>query len=226
MDEVWPDYPWPDDPQKVGEPWCQCEKCRAHTKEKNLQDYVIWLVGMLVSKGVGKVVMWNDQMTRHMSAFDSKFVKRLEKAGLKDRLVIDWWWYSNKELNDTTRVRVGKKLGIDGWVTPMTCYFNWSTYDYRLLNVDMMLRMGAEEGGCGAVSYAVHDTSHLDHEALLAGLAWVLGSSEPLLVNGVPFTSSFWLHTADMFVALCTVLIIVTLVAAGCSSWLAMRKKR
>ena len=172
MDEVWTDYPWPDDPLKVGEPWCQCEKCRAHTKEKNLQDYVIWLVGMLVSKGVGKVVMWNDQMTRHMSAFDSKFVKRLEKAGLKDRLVIDWWWYSNKELNDTTRVRVGKKLGIDGWVTPMTCYFNWSTYDYRLLNVDMMLRMGAEEGGCGAVSYAVHDTSHLDHEALLAGLAW------------------------------------------------------
>ena len=61
---------------------------------------------------------------------------------------------------------------------------------------------------------------------VLAGLAWVLGSSEPLLVNGMPFTSSFWLHTADMFVALCTVLIIVTLVAAGCSSWLAMRKKR
>ena len=63
MDEVWPDYPWPDDPQKVGEPWCQCETCRAHAKEKNLQDYVIWLVGMLVSKGVGKVVMWNDQIS-------------------------------------------------------------------------------------------------------------------------------------------------------------------
>lgn len=172
MDEVWPDYPWPDEPLKSGEPWCQCETCRAHAKEQNLQDYVIWLVGMLVSKGVGKVVMWNDQMTRHMSAFDAKFVKRLEKAGLKDRLIIDWWWYNNKELNDTTRVRVGKKFGVDGWVTPMTCYFNWSTYDYRLPNVDMMLRMGADEGGSGAVSYAVHDPSHLDHEALLAALAW------------------------------------------------------
>ena len=61
---------------------------------------------------------------------------------------------------------------------------------------------------------------------VLAALAWALGSSEPLLVNGVPFTSAFWLHAADMFVALCVVLIIVTLVAAGCSSWLSVRKKR
>jgi hypothetical protein len=172
MDEVWPDHPWPNEPKKSGDPWCQCSTCAKQAKEKNIQDYVIWLVGMLVEKGVQKVVMWNDQMTRHMDAFDAKFVKRLEKAGLKDKLIIDWWWYNNKELNDTTRVRVGKKHGVEGWVSPMTCYYNWHTYDYRIPNIELMLNMCHEEGGIGAVSYAVHDPSHLDHEALLAGFAW------------------------------------------------------
>ena len=172
MDEVWPDYPMPDDPAKVGEPWCKCPTCQKKTPEQNLLDYVFWLVDMLVKKGVKKVVMWNDQLTRHMSAFDAKFVKRLEKAGLKDKLILHWWWYRNNELNDKTRVSIGKKLGIDGWVAPMTCYYNWSTYDYRRPNIELMLNMAQKEGAVGAVSYAVHDPSHLDHEALLAAYAW------------------------------------------------------
>lgn len=172
LDEVWPDYPWPEEPSKAGEPWCQCKTCKKNSKEKNFQDYVLWLVDMLTKKGVKKVVMWNDQLTRHMDAFDANFVKALKKAGLQDRLILHWWWYRNNELNDKTRVALGKKQGVDGWVAPMTCYFNWSTYDYRLPNIDKMMRMCEDEGGVGAVSYAVHDPSHLDHEALLAAYAW------------------------------------------------------
>ena len=172
MDEVWPDYPMPDDFGKVGDPWCKCPVCKKKKAEENLLDYVFWLVDMLVKKGVKKVVMWNDQLTRHMSAFDAKFVKRLEKAGLKDKLILHWWWYRNNELNDQTRVSLGKKLDIDGWVAPMTCYYNWSTYDYRRPNIELMLKMAEKEGAVGAVSYAVHDPSHLDHEALLAAYAW------------------------------------------------------
>ena len=35
----------------------------------------------------------------------TQFVKR-SKGRLEDKLIIDWWWYNNKELNDTTCVRV------------------------------------------------------------------------------------------------------------------------
>ena len=49
-------------------------------------------------------------------------------------------------LNDKTRVAIGKKQGVDGWVAPMTCYYNWSTYDYRLPNIDMMMHMCEDEG--------------------------------------------------------------------------------
>lgn len=172
MDEVWPDLPWPNEPLKAGAPWCKCAECKKHTNEENLLEYVFWLVKMLVDKGVKKVVIWNDQLTRHMNAFDANFAKRLEDAGLKDKLILDWWWYSNSGLNEQTRVSIGKKLGISGWVSPMTCYYNWSTYDYRRPNIDLMMHMCEDEGGSGVVSYAVHDPSHLDHEALLALYAW------------------------------------------------------
>ena len=183
MDEVWPDYPWPDEPCKIGDPWCKCGTCRRHKAQDNLMDYVIWLVGMLVKKGVKKVVMWNDQLTRHMNVLDEKFVKRLADAGLKDKLIIHWWWYNNTTLNDTTRVAIGKKLGIAGWVAPMTCYFNWSNYDYRRNNIDLMMRMCESEKAEGAVSYAVHDPSHLDHEALMAAYAWE--STKKQTIDGV-----------------------------------------
>jgi hypothetical protein len=172
MDEVYADYPDPEDPHKVGSPWCQCEQCRKTTQEELLRDYIFWLLKMLTAKGVGRVVMWNDQLTRHMTVLDADFVAALDKEGLKERLILHWWWYSNDALNDQTRVKIGRDLGLEGWVAPMTCYYNWSRYDYRFPNIEMMLRMGADEGATGALSYAVHDPGHADHEALLAAYAW------------------------------------------------------
>ncbi|MCK5801208.1 MAG: family 20 glycosylhydrolase [Lentisphaeria bacterium] len=172
MDEVWPDYPDPDDPKKVGSPWCEAPESKKQTNEENLQDYILWLVKMLTDKGVGKVVMWNDQLTRHMDVLGGEFVKKLEDAGLKDRVILHWWWYSNDALNDQTHVALGKKAGIEGWVAPMTCYFNWMRYDFRRKNIEMMMKMGLEEGARGTVSYSVHDPAFSDHEALMAVYAW------------------------------------------------------
>ncbi|MBN2448734.1 MAG: family 20 glycosylhydrolase [Lentisphaeria bacterium] len=172
MDEVWPDYPDPDDPHRTASPWCEAPVSTARGREENLRDYILWLVRMLTDKGVGKVVMWNDQLTRHMDILDDAFLRALEEAGLKDRLILHWWWYSNDALNDKTHVRLGAEKGIEGWVAPMTCYFNWSRYDYRRPNIARMLEMAFAEGATGAVSYAVHDPGHTDHEALLASCAW------------------------------------------------------
>ena len=172
MDEVWPDYPNPDDPKDVASPWCQAPVSAKHTDEENLRDYILWLVSMLTAKGVRHVVMWNDQLTRHMKVLNASFVKALEKAGLKNRLILHWWWYSNEALNEQTHVQLGLKLGLDGWVAPMTCYFNWMRYDYRRPNIERMLGMAHAEAASGAVSYAVHDPGYTDHEALLAGYAW------------------------------------------------------
>ena len=122
--------------------------------------------------------MWNDQLTRHMDALDGGFVQKLKDRGLFDRLILHWWWYSNEELNDRTRVSVGRKLGLPGWVGPMTCYFNWQQYSPRLENIELMLNMGHEEEGEGAVSYSVHDPGWADHEMLLASFGWNFSAVE------------------------------------------------
>lgn len=181
MDEVWPDYPAPEDPRKIGSPWCEGPECSQTTKEENLRDYILWLVKMLTGKGVGKVVMWNDQLTRHMDVLNDEFIAELDRCGLRDRLIIHWWWYSNEALNEQTHPKIGMDLGLDGWVAPMTCYFNWSRHDFRRKNIELMLQMAENEKASGAVSYAVHDPSHTDHEALLAGYCWsstALGTME------------------------------------------------
>ena len=178
LDEVWPDFSDLDDPQRRVDPWCQCLDCRSREREEHLQEYIAWLVEMLTRKGVKKVVMWNDQLTRHMDALDGGFVQKLKDRGLFDRLILHWWWYSNEELNDRTRVSIGKKLGLPGWVGPMTCYFNWQQYSPRLENIELMLNMAHEEEGEGAVSYSVHDPGWADHEMLLASFGWNFSAVE------------------------------------------------
>jgi hypothetical protein len=181
LDEVWPEYADLDDPHKRVDPWCQCPACSQRSAEENLQDYILWLVQMLIDKGVGKVVMWNDQLTRHMDALDSGFAARLRDAGLTDRLILHWWWYNNEALNERTRVAIGRDLGLSGWVAPMTCYFNWERYSPTRRNIELMMAMGHEEGGEGAVAYSVHDPAWADHEMLLASYGWnfaATGSAE------------------------------------------------
>jgi hypothetical protein len=172
LDEVLPDNPDPADPGREASPWCQARVSAKHTDEENLRDYLLWLVSMLTTKGVRHVVMWNDQLTRHMKVLNEAFIRQLDKAGLKNRLILHWWWYSNEALDEQTHVKLGAKLGLDGWVAPMTGYYNWMRYDYRRPNIERMLGMAHAEGASGAVSYAVHDPGYTDHEALLAGYAW------------------------------------------------------
>ena len=172
LDEVWPDFADPDDAHLRVDPWCQCPECSARPREEHLQEYVVWLVRMLVARGVDRVVVWNDQLTRHMDALDSGFVEALREAGVADHLILHWWWYSNEALNDQTRVAIGRELGLPGWVAPMTCYFNWAYYSPTLPNIEMMMKMCHDEGGEGAVAYSVHDPGWADHEMLLATYAW------------------------------------------------------
>ena len=176
LDEVWPEFADLDEPHKRVDPWCECPDCAAREREQNLQDYIIWLVRMLIDRGVGKVVMWNDQLTRHMDALDSGFAQRLADEGLTDRLILHWWWYSNEALNDKTRVSIGRKLGLSGWVAPMTSYFNWERYSPTIDNIELMMAMCRDEGGEGAVAYSVHDPAWNDHEMLLAAYGWNAGA--------------------------------------------------
>lgn len=172
MDEVYPVRADVSDPGRPLDPWCHCPECRAREREDLLREYILWLVDMLTKKGVDKVVIWNDQLTRHMDVLGDAFVKQLREAGLADRLIVHWWWYSNTELNERVDPAIGKRLGLAGWVAPMTCYYNWSRYSTRLANIKLMSEAAIAGGAEGSVAYSVHDAAWADHEAVLAEYAW------------------------------------------------------
>ncbi|MGC9319916.1 MAG: BREX system Lon protease-like protein BrxL, partial [Armatimonadota bacterium] len=155
---------------EVGTKFCRCPECSQRPMEEMFQDWAITLAKHLVSVGVENVVMYNDQFTRHMEAWDEAFVERLREEGLIDHVIIDWWWYSNESINPQADPMMG--FGVRSWVKPMTCYYNWSRWDPRKRNVDKMLQRAQADRAEGAASYSVFDEAWgLEFDAL-AEYAW------------------------------------------------------
>lgn len=157
LDEVW-------------DAFCRCSECAKTPRESMFQDWSVALAKHLVSLGVQNVVMYNDQFTRHMDAWDEAFVERLREEGLIDHVIIDWWWYSNDYINPQADPKMG--YGVRSWVKPMTCYYNWSRWDSRQRNVEKMLQRAHTERAEGAASYSVFDHAWgLEFDAL-AEYSW------------------------------------------------------
>ncbi len=155
---------------EVGSGFCRCEKCRQTPNERIFQDWAMTLAKHLVSLGVQNVVIYNDQFTRHMAAWDEAFVERLREEGLIDHVIIDWWWYSNESIHPHADPKMG--YGVRSWVKPMSCYYNWSRWDPRQRNTEKMLQRAHTERAEGAASYSVFDPAWgLEFDAL-AEYSW------------------------------------------------------
>jgi len=155
---------------EVGTGFCRCERCAQTPNEEQFQNWAITLAKHLVSVGVQNVVIYNDQFTRHMAAWDEAFVERLRDEGLIDHIIIDWWWYSNESISPQADPKMG--YGVRSWVKPMTCYYNWSRWDPRQRNVEKMLQRAQADRAEGAASYSVFDPAWgLEFDAL-AEYSW------------------------------------------------------
>jgi len=172
LDEIGNTLASPSDPSKIVSPWCQCPECRKRSRQEQLSDYIVWLVRMLIGKGVGKVILWNDMLTKEMSLLTPDFVARLDQEGLRDRMILDFWDYDNNKIDPLRAPASAEKADMESWITPMTCYYDWAHYNYSLPNIDLMMKLGFAAGSTGATAYCVHNPSHLEHEAALAGYAW------------------------------------------------------
>ena len=151
------------------DPWCQCERCRQTPDEELFVDYVIGLVKILREVGVERVVLWNDQMTRHMSFID-RFIERVRQEGLEDHVVVEFWWYSAHEVHESVHPKLAD--GLPTWIMPMGCYFNWSRYRSDLDNIALMTGLGEAEGAAGLHAYSVWDWAQEPEFTLLAESAW------------------------------------------------------
>lgn len=172
LDEVYEDYPHPEAAQKKESPWCQCKECSAKETDDLFLEYIIWLATFLRSKGVDKVVLWDDQLSRRTALLGDKFAKAIAGTELEGKLVLHWWSYNNEKLAEHLDPELAEKSGLSSWVAPMSCYYNWSNYVNKLPNIDKMMHFAESNKVRGAVTYGIHDPSHLDHEALLGLYGW------------------------------------------------------
>ena len=175
MDEIYPVVGAdPSDPRKQVDPDCKCPECQKRSKGERIQKYIADLVEFLCSRGVKTVVIWNDQLTRHMDLLDNTFLEDLKTRGIFEKVVLHWWWYDNGSIHERVHPNLGD--GLRSWVGPMTCYYNWSYYRNNHPNITNMLEMGHDEGSEGAVSYSTYDPSSNFDFALLADASWNAGS--------------------------------------------------
>lgn len=175
LDEIYPVRGAdPSDPLRLVDPDCRCPACRAVPFGRRIQDWVLRLAVFLRDKGMRNVVLWNDQLTRHMDLLDAGFLARLEKEGLRDRLVLHWWWYDNDGIHEKVHPSLGK--GLRSWVAPIASYYGWAWFQTCRPNIGNMLRMGHAEGSEGGVSYSIHEPANDLDYALLADGTW----SKPL----------------------------------------------
>ena len=155
----------PDDWYREIDPWCRCEQCQRRSPEELFTDYAVGLIRMLREAGVETVVLWNDQMTRHMHFID-KFVERIRREGLEEHVVVEFWGYSSNSIDETVHPRLAG--GLRTWVMPMGCYYNWSRYHSNLDNIALMATMAEQEGAEGLHAYSVWDWAQEPEYVLLA----------------------------------------------------------
>lgn len=169
LDEVWTSVGIDaDDKKRVRDPWCKCPECSKSTPEQLFCNWVIKLCGHLAERGVEQIGIWNDQLTRHMNLLDSDLVRRMEEAGFKDRLDVEWWAYRPKPIQTDLRA----ELGLSTWVVPMAGYYHWWPLQSYLENIQGMLRLGLEQGSTGTESYCTFDPAFERNYRYLSQLSW------------------------------------------------------
>jgi len=165
-DEV---YPWvgadEKEPLRRVSPWCECPECRKIPEADRYLEYVLRLHKHLKNRGMKKVGMWYDSLQRG-GKLNEETVRRFEKEGLRDTVVLHWWRY--QDFFETIR----PELGLTTWVTPMTGYFHWVKYLNHLENVFNALRVGFEQGTEGTEAYGVFDRSFHRNHYCLAEYSW------------------------------------------------------
>jgi len=163
------------------DPWCKCSQCSAKTKEELFIDFFIQLARHLKEKGMKKIILYADYISK-IGLINESFSSRLKKENLFKEVVIDCWWYAPEISSKFPHFPSGvnNKLGLNLWVKPITCYWNWSWYGSYLNNIFNMLDKGYKEGAEGAQSYTVYDYGYHQNYYCLAEYSWNQRKKETL----------------------------------------------
>ena len=174
LDEIYPVRGVDEEnPEAEVSPWCCCPDCRGRSPEELLSEYVLKAVGHLAAKGMNHITMWNDHLERS-GMLTPAFVQALERAGVKEKVVLQWWRYNEPVLVPKA------ELGLRAWTTPMAGYWFWLFYEDLTANIYPHLQLAHRVGAEGADAYCTFDPAFDRNYHCLAEYAWNQSSSGDL----------------------------------------------
>lgn len=147
---------------EVLSPWCKCEKCRAKSKKDIFIDHIVKVVSHMKEKGMDTIYIAHDMLIKkssNMGYIGDDLLAALEKAGLRDVVLLGWWCYvSNIEHMDFTDCH--DELGLRSTCNPWNGYYIWSVLTNPMGNVKIMADMNRKTAkGEGINMYSLWDKS-------------------------------------------------------------------
>ncbi len=174
LDEIWVSVGVDeDDPERAVDPWCKCADCRQSSPNELLTEYVIKATQHLASKGMNNITIWNDHLA-HYGLLNDELVAKLEQAGVRDKVILQWWRY------DEPVLEIPSDLGLRAWTTPMPGYYFWLFTQSYTSNIYPHLALGYRAGAEGTDAYCVFDPAYDRNYTCLAEYAWNQTSSGDL----------------------------------------------
>jgi len=85
-------------------------------------------------------------------------------------------------------------------------------------------RQGKDEGGSNGIPARRIILITIALLVLTLLLTYLLGGTQPLVINGKPFSDTFWLRSSDMFINTSVVLILIAIIGAAIGYSGIMRK--
>ncbi|MBO7741083.1 MAG: hypothetical protein J6S21_00885, partial [Victivallales bacterium] len=152
--------------------WCACKKCAGTDHGQLLADFLGHIVPFLVSKGVGKVVLFSDQMLNGEKFLKGALADVLKaQPELASHLVIQWEDLGNEASSKLIAPANADKLGVESWITPVGCQDNFANFVDRRANIDAALQMALKRQNA-IVARSQYDPAYQNHYALIGLRAW------------------------------------------------------
>lgn len=150
---------------------CHCPVCSSREKSDILFDHLIKVATHLKSKGVKRIIVSHDMLFKYSERLE-ELKERLIKEDLYDRIVIDWWTYTDTLFRGESEKAAEVASKFKGVTLCMTGYMNWTLTGDNNINVRNCATFSKNNNFEGMSSYTTYDKAFDKNYLTLAEVSW------------------------------------------------------
>ena len=146
--------------------WCRCAKCRKASHGSLFASFLKWMVGFLTSHGVGRVLLFGDQLLQGEGLLGKELKALFQEPEFASRVVVHWQGEIPSAFSQGALAKVG------AWRGPRADEGNYAWFNGSLEGLDKCLKETLEAGGEAVVARGQYDPAYWEQLALLGVRCW------------------------------------------------------